>query len=179
MAGQNEFVARASGGVEFYTSSDLSSGAELPAGSGSWSTLSDSTMKENMSAVDPADILAGVTRLPVHQWNYKTQSDHVRHMGPTAQTFHSAFGLGANNTTISTVDIDGVNMAAIQALAARTEALQSENEALEARVARLEQLVETRSSLPAGLGGPLGMSLLLLVVIGGGAIVWRVRAAQA
>jgi predicted RNase H-like nuclease (RuvC/YqgF family) len=46
----------------------------------------------------------------------------VRHLGPTAQDFHAAFGLGgADNTHIATVDADGVALAAAQALDARTQ----------------------------------------------------------
>ena len=49
----------------------------------------------------------------------------VRHIGPMAQDFHSAFQLGGsgNDTTITTTDIDGVNMLAIQALEKRTAEL--------------------------------------------------------
>jgi Tfp pilus assembly protein PilN len=59
-----------------------------------------------------------------------------------AQDFHAAFGLDGigNDTTINTVDIDGVNMAAIQALEKRTALLQQENEQLKARLQQYEQL---------------------------------------
>ncbi|SDH49302.1 hypothetical protein SAMN04487996_14014 [Dyadobacter soli] len=48
--------------------------------------------------------------------------------GPMAQDFNAAFGLDgvSNDTTINTVNIDGVNMAAIQALEKRTRELQAE-----------------------------------------------------
>ncbi len=35
-------------------------------------------------------------------------------MGPVAQSFHGAFGLGASECHIGTVDADGVALAAIQ-----------------------------------------------------------------
>jgi hypothetical protein len=41
---------------------------------------------------------------------------HVRHLGPTAQDFYEVFGLGDDDKYISTVDADGVALAAIQAL---------------------------------------------------------------
>ena len=37
-----------------------------------------------------------------------TESLQVRHMGPMAQDFFMAFGLGEDPTRISSVDIDGV-----------------------------------------------------------------------
>jgi predicted RNase H-like nuclease (RuvC/YqgF family) len=58
-----------------------------------------------------------------------------------AQDFHKAFGLdgAANDTTINTVDIDGVNMVAIQALEARTAKLKEENRELKDKLLALEE----------------------------------------
>ena len=50
------------------------------------------------------------------QWNDKSQDESVRHIGPTARDFAAALGVGENDTTISTVDADGVALAAIQGL---------------------------------------------------------------
>ena len=44
-------------------------------------------------------------------------------MGPTAQDFYAAFGLGEDERHISTVDADGVALAAIQGLYAQNQAL--------------------------------------------------------
>ena len=43
-------------------------------------------------------------------------------MGPTAQDFHAAFGLGETPTMINTVDVSGVALAAIKGLNAKLEA---------------------------------------------------------
>ncbi len=76
----------------------------------------------------------------------------ARHLGPTAQDFYAAFGLGDSDTSIPTVDIDGVNMLAIQALEARTRDLDDVRAelaearqrlaALETALARLEAVTE-------------------------------------
>ncbi len=65
-----------------------------------------------------------------------------------AQDFYAAFGLGQDELHISTVDADGVALAAIQGLyqlsqeqAARIEALEVENAALKQRLDGLEVLV--------------------------------------
>jgi len=62
----------------------------------------------------------------------------VRHLGPVAQDFRAAFGLGRNDTTITTVDADGVALAAIQGL---NQKLIESNLEKEAQINRLEQRV--------------------------------------
>lgn len=116
--GPNQFVARASGGFTFYTGrgSGTQTGATLAMGSGSWSSLSDRDAKANVNAVDSQALLARFAALPIATWNYKTQPDSVRHMGPMAQDFRAAFGLGEDDKHISAVDAEGVALAAIQAL---------------------------------------------------------------
>ena len=54
----------------------------------------------------------------------------VRHLGPMAQDFAAAFGLGDNDQVINVVDANGVLMVAIQALYRRVQALEAEVEDL-------------------------------------------------
>jgi len=56
-----------------------------------------------------------------------------------AQDFSAAFGLGQGETTISTVDADGVALAAIKALKAENNALKKRLLRLEERMDRVEQ----------------------------------------
>lgn len=112
----NQFLARASGGVIFYTKSDLSSGVSLAAGGGSWSSLSDRNLKDNVAAIDAKRILARVIAMPVTTWNYKSQAESIRHIGPMAQDFYSAFRVGEDDKHITEVDEGGVALAAIQGL---------------------------------------------------------------
>ena len=144
----NRWVARASGGVYFYTNSGLTSGVYVAAGGGSWSSVSDRNLKANVRAVSGADVLARLAEVPISTWNYTSQDASIRHIGPMAQDFYAAFGVGEDDTHISTIDADGVALAAIQALAAqnqdqagRIRALEAENAALEARLAALEAAV--------------------------------------
>jgi hypothetical protein len=147
----NRFMVRASGGVYFFSSIDLNSGAALPPGSGSWATWSDRQAKANFTPVDRQALLTRLSNLPIHTWNYKTQDPSIRHMGPTAQDFQAAFGLGEDKRHISTVDADGVALAAIQELhrltqeqAAQLAAQRQQIAALEARLAALEALIEAQ-----------------------------------
>jgi hypothetical protein len=88
--------------------------------------VSDRRAKTAFAPIDTLAVLARVLELPLSEWSYKTDTA-VRHIGPTAQDFHAAFGLGSDDTTIATIDADGVALAAIQGLNARLEA---ENAAL-------------------------------------------------
>ncbi len=117
--GDDTFTARASGGVRFYSSTDTTApapGVELPAGDSAWTTVSDRAAKENFRKVDGRRILERLAAIPIETWNYKSQNDAVRHIGPMAQDFHAAFGVGHDDKRISTIDTDGVALAAIQGL---------------------------------------------------------------
>ncbi|MCX7839433.1 MAG: hypothetical protein N2559_08275, partial [Anaerolineae bacterium] len=53
----NQFLIRASGGITMYTNSGMSVGVRVTPGGGSWSSISDRTLKENFAAVDSRTIL--------------------------------------------------------------------------------------------------------------------------
>jgi hypothetical protein len=114
--GDHTFTIRCEGGAQFYTANGTTTGVSLAAGSGTWASLSDRNAKANFEMVNAADVLAKVAAMPVMTWNYKTQNESIRHIGPTAQDFRAAFGVGESDTGITTVDADGVALAAIQGL---------------------------------------------------------------
>ena len=74
-------------------------------------------------------VLAAVAALPIERWSYK--GEPVRHLGPMAQDFAAAFGLGADDRHIFTLDAAGVALAAIQGLHTLARAQQARLEALE------------------------------------------------
>ncbi|MGW0024254.1 hypothetical protein [Rhodococcus sp. NPDC003383] len=77
-----------------------------------------------------------LSELPLSVWTYGFDHSSVRHLGPMAQDFAAAFGLGHSNRRIALVDANGVCMAAIQALYRRVVILE---EALdEARASDIE-----------------------------------------
>ena len=114
--GPNQWRVRARGGVYFYTSDDLSTGSYLAAGSGSWASVSDRSAKENFDIVDRQEVLRKLAAIPVTTWNYKMEDSSIRHMGPMAQDLYAAFGLGDSDESITSIDADGVALAAIQGL---------------------------------------------------------------
>ena len=120
---ENQFIARASGGFVFMTAvNGTTTGAQLPAGSGSWSSLSDKNSKENFKEINGREVLDKICAMTISTWNYKTQDGSIRHAGPMAQDFYAAFGLGEDERRLSNVDVDGIALAAIKELKKQKDA---------------------------------------------------------
>ncbi len=139
----NSFNSRFSGGYNLYSNATMSSGVQLAAGGGSWSSVSDRNKKENFKLLDYDSILMNVLKVPVLEWNYISQSNKIRHIGPMAQDFYNVFKVGESDTTITTIDIDGVNFAAIKALYYYINKCEKKIEEFEARIINLETKNET------------------------------------
>ena len=101
---------------------------------GTWTNASSRTYKENFTAVNGLDVLSRLVALPIMTWDYIGSSEGL-HMGPVAEDFKASFGLAGDGKSISTVDADGIALAAIQGLNAK---LESENAALRARLDAVE-----------------------------------------
>ena len=114
--GPNMFMARATGGFFFSTTPSSNVAAWLPPGSGSWVSTSDRNVKEHFRAVEGHELLRKLADISMQTWNYKTQAASIRHMGPMAQDFRAAFGLGEDEKHISVVDGEGVALAGVQTL---------------------------------------------------------------
>ena len=179
----NEFAARATGGVRFVTALDENGeplvGVRLSPGSGSWETLSDRNAKMSIRPVDERQILEKLMGMSVSTWQYKGQSEVVPHIGPMAQDFYAAFGMGRDEHYISSVDADGVALASVQGLYqlvqekdARIAALEKQTTDQEKRLddfeSRLTNLEKGNSQLPSQ---PYGLwfgitSLIISLVVG-------------
>ena len=158
--GNGTFSVRCEGGARFYTA-DGSVGAQLPAGATAWTALSDSNSKTDFEPIKPREILSKVAALPVTAWHYKHDPKRL-YIGPMAQDFHTAFGLGSDDKSISTLDSDGVMYAAIQGLVeelkdrdakigeleASGAELKAKSAEIDALKAKLEALEERLNSLP-------------------------------
>ena len=83
---------------------------------GSWVCSSDRNQKQDFVPLDGQAVLEKVAAMPVYAWSPKGRNSHIRHYGPTAQDFYSAFGLGDTDLGIGQQDADGVALAAIQGL---------------------------------------------------------------
>lgn len=157
----------------------------LASGSSTWSPIGSSASQANLSPVDGREVLRQLADVPVHARNYPSQDPAVRHIGPAVEYFNTAFGVGDNDRAISTVDADGVALAAFQGLyeisqaqAGRIEALEAENAAqqeqiddLEVRLAALESRTDAPASQPFRV--PSGWLLLGGLVLVTGVVVQR------
>jgi trimeric autotransporter adhesin len=139
---------------------------EVIEGQVGFTASSDRNQKENFKDVDAEEVLTKIRGLNVTSWNLIGQDpNRFRHYGPVAQDFFAAFGhdgVGTigTPTTITSTDMDGILIAAAQALEKRTveqerravkqtrainvlrkeaHALRAENADLKARLAALER----------------------------------------
>lgn len=196
---------RTSGGFRIFTSSNLSTGVTLQSGasvsnwgqsnaviststgaflstSGVWTNVSDVNRKHRFQPVSTEEVLEKLRKLPITSWSYKAETDNIRHIGPMAQDFYAAFGLGNDNRGIGTVDADGVALAGIKALEERTRNLAAELESLKADNAALRQQMHDNNGNSwmgfAGIGLlalALGAGLLMVRRLGGSRISPAIR----
>lgn len=185
---------RVSNGFRIFTSSNLSTGVTIQNGSatsnwnqgnaviststgaylsasGVWTNTSDRRKKHQFEAVSGEDVLRRLRQVPITRWSYRADVGHARHLGPMAQDFHRAFQLGPDSISIGTVDADGVALAGVQALDARTRALQAENAQLRARLTALERV----TNAPSTAALPLNTGLLVVGASLLGALLLRRR----
>lgn len=147
---------RVSGGFRIFTSSNLSTGVTIQSGAsvsnwgqasaviststgaylstaGIWQDASDVNRKHAFRDISGEELLAKLGTMPVRTWSYKVENDLVRHIGPTAQDFYRTFGFGSDSLSIGGVDENGVSLAAIKALDARTQSQNTELQTLKAQ----------------------------------------------
>lgn len=92
-------------------------------GASSWGAAILSSKDAKTNKRSEIGILDAVKEMPVERWNYKEgMADGGEHVGPYAEDFQKATGLG-DGKTISIVDAIGVNMGATKELAAQVDAL--------------------------------------------------------
>lgn len=170
---------RVSGGFRIFTSSNLSTGVTIQSGasvsnwgqsnaviststgaylstSGVWTNSSDVHRKYAFQDISGEDILTRLRNVPITTWSYRSDDSTIRHIGPMAQDFRRAFGFGNDSVSIATVDPDGISLAAIKALDARSRTdqtalsdLRNENDSLRTQLASLtERMTRLEALLP-------------------------------
>jgi len=182
----NQFRVRSTGGAAFVLGIDGSGNPTWTcsvSNGGSWACASDRNLKENLTAADGRAVLTRLSRVPIYNWNAKGVDPSVRHLGPIAQDFYAAFGLGNDDKTLSTIDLDGVALAAIQGLyevvqeqdkriihlESQVSELQKQNAMLDARLVAVEQAMGIAKSPMTDLlnnGWIMGVLLIAVVWVG-------------
>ena len=140
-AGPGSFVVSVPGNIVFYATNTPGVGCTLSSGAG-WVCTSDRATKQSIRDVNVRDVLKQVVNLAVPSWEFIGATDN-RHIGPMAQDFKKAFGLGDTDKAISAMDMGGVALAAIQGLnvklSEQARAKDSEIAKLKARLAAIEK----------------------------------------
>jgi uncharacterized coiled-coil protein SlyX len=151
----NEFSVRATGGTRFVSDVDGSgtptAGVSLASGGTSWTTISDRNAKKDIRPVDYQAVLERLSSVAIHQWRYNWEADDsTPNLGPMAQDFKRAFYPGRNDKGITTLEFDGVELAAIQGLNeklnqkdAEIQSLKEQNDALAKRLSDVEAAVKS------------------------------------
>nr|VFK00450.1 MAG: hypothetical protein BECKH772A_GA0070896_101935 [Candidatus Kentron sp. H]VFK04373.1 MAG: hypothetical protein BECKH772B_GA0070898_104372 [Candidatus Kentron sp. H]VFK06599.1 MAG: hypothetical protein BECKH772C_GA0070978_103602 [Candidatus Kentron sp. H] len=104
---------------------------------------------ENIQAADPQEVLEKLAGIPIQTWNYKFEDAAIRHMGPMAQDFYGAFGLGNTDKAIFHMDAIGVCLASIKGL---KQLVEDQGR----RIARNEERLEENARLIEQLQGDHG-----------------------
>jgi hypothetical protein len=147
-----------SGGQEFTVSERLDASGPTMYVQGSvrgtqFIATSSRDAKTDFRTLDGKEVLDSLAELPVMSWRFKTEDESIQHFGPVAEDFQAAFQVG-DGKSISSVDVDGVALAAIQGLhslleekSAALEELRTEKDQeiadLTRRLAALEERLQT------------------------------------
>ena len=138
--GTNSFTVSVDGPVYFYDG-QYGQGCYLSASSGSWACSSNRNLKNNIRSVDSRSILQRVAEMPISQWSMKADTAGNNHIGPMAQDFYAAFGLGESDKYIAQGDAQGVALASIQGLYQELKEKDEKIERLSLELHALEALV--------------------------------------
>lgn len=150
------------GGINFPihvgTNSINGNGAHLTPG-GTWTNGSSRSFKENFRALDGAEVLGRIDRMPIESWEYRGTGE--RHIWPCAEDFHAAFDVGTvepdgtrNFKYLAAGDVAGVALAGVQELNRRLNRQAEEIVLLRQEIALLQATLDAIASTevkPSGL----------------------------
>jgi hypothetical protein len=114
---------------------------------------SSRAIKTGIVAADPRATLRAVSALPLSHWSYTADSG-VRHVGPMAEDFYRAFGLGGDDKHIAPSDQSGVALLAIQGLDQVVAEKDRRISDLEGRVAALEGMLRELAGKGSAIVAP-------------------------
>jgi hypothetical protein len=108
-------------------------------------------IKKQFEPVDRPALLESLAVMPIESWAYRQSDDQSRHLGPMAEDFFAAFGLGSSDQRIDLVDSTGVSLAALQGVLEMLAERDRELARLKARLATVERALG--QTAPAGAAG--------------------------
>jgi hypothetical protein len=125
----------------------MTTGVQVAAGGSSWAVISDRNRKRDFRNIDGEQLLTTLRSVPVTTWRYNDEEDKTTlHIGPMAQDWHQAFGFTTDDKTINMSDLDGVNLAGVKALEARTAQQAEQIKNLQAQLDELRAAMQKLTS---------------------------------
>lgn len=116
---------------------------------------SSRALKEDFRAVNGREVLARLAAMPVSEWSYRSDPAS-RHIGPVAEDFRSAFGLGVEGAGLNVGDVAGVTIAAMQGLWTELQEQKAAAKEQEKTLAELQKVLEEQRLLIEELRAELG-----------------------
>jgi hypothetical protein len=136
--------------------------------------VSDAAQKENRDQVDEQAVLERLLAIPIETWNYIDDPHAIPHMGPMAQDFFAAYGLGVDDR-LNAIDVQGVALAAIQALHEDVQEKETQLVELEARLSALEEHAAAEDPSTERIGLIVAGFLVGVVVTSASSVIWGRR----
>jgi hypothetical protein len=119
--------------------------------SSGWSCSNSAAMMENLAPVDVDVLLRRLTAMPIAYFTTWGAARPAREIGPSAEAFHAAFGLGRGDKRIAAGDATGVALAAAQGLYHKLAADEAEIAGQRQQIAALERELATQRVATAKL----------------------------
>lgn len=117
---------------------------------GSLTENSSRALKTDIEPIDDREVLAKLVALPVFKWRYKTDQTKQARVGPMAEDFQEAFGIG-DGKRIALGSVSGVSLAAIRGLNQRFEEAKAEMQSVvEAKQRDVEALRQATAGRRSG-----------------------------
>jgi hypothetical protein len=118
-------------------------------GSSGWNCTMSAAMMENRAPVDFDALLGRLAAMPIAYFTTKGAKIPTRELGPSAEDFHAAFGLGRDHRAIAEGDANGVALVAAKGLYLRLTADEAEIAAQRQRIKALEQELAAQKAILA------------------------------
>jgi len=151
LTGNTDFTMFPDGAVQFGSHFKLSPSGNLKI-AGKLTEGSSRTTKEDFVEVDGGKVLSLLEELPISRWSYKTDANGTSHMGPMAEDFYAAFGLGEDAQHLAPMDAAAVALVAVKEQQELLLEKDRQIGALQDRLAALEELVSRElGARPASL----------------------------
>jgi hypothetical protein len=141
--------------AEFIHGSGGNNSCRFDGASSGWSCTASAAMMDNRAPVDFDALLGRLAAMPIAYFTTKGATKPARELGPSAEDFRAAFGLGRDGQSIAEGNASGVALAAAQRLYRKIAADEAEIEAQRKELAALEKELAAQRAAMARLATAL------------------------